>query len=66
MWKEQTVKGFVRHCEGLLTLFGLNGETAHFHLFYILSLGFPSSSAGKESTCNPVQFLGQEDPLEKG
>ena len=27
------------------------------------------SSAGKESTCNagdPVQFLGQEDPLEKG
>ena len=27
------------------------------------------SSAGKESACNagnPVQFLGQEDPLEKG
>ena len=32
-------------------------------------MGFPGSSAGKESTCNagdPVQFLGQEDPLEKG
>ena len=28
----------------------------------------PSSSAGKESACDvgdPVQFLGQEDPLEK-
>ena len=36
-----------------------------------LSLGFPDSSAGKKSTCNamketPVQFLGQEEPLEKG
>ena len=32
-------------------------------------LDFPGGSAGKESTCNagdPVQFLGQEDPLEKG
>ena len=32
-------------------------------------LGFPSSSAGKESACNagdPVLFLGREDPLEKG
>ena len=31
--------------------------------------GFPDSSVGKESTCNagdPVQFLGSEDPLEKG
>ena len=31
--------------------------------------GFPDSSVGKESTCNagdPVQFLGQEDLLEKG
>ena len=31
--------------------------------------GFPGSSAGKESACNAgdplVQFLGQEDPLEK-
>ena len=29
----------------------------------------PSSSAGKESACDvgdPVQFLGQEDPLKKG
>ena len=32
-------------------------------------LGFPGSSAGKESICNagdPIQFLGWEDPLEKG
>ena len=32
-------------------------------------LGFPGGSAGKESTCNAgdlIQFLGQEDPLEKG
>ena len=32
-------------------------------------MGFPCSSAGKESACNaemPVQFLSQEDPLEKG
>ena len=31
--------------------------------------GFPDSSVGKESTFNAgylVQFLGQEDPLEKG
>ena len=31
--------------------------------------GFPHSSVGKESACkagDPVQFLGQEDPLEKG
>ena len=30
--------------------------------------GFPGSSAGKESACNPtlVGFLGGEDPLEKG
>ena len=30
---------------------------------------FPGSSVGKESTCSagdPIQFLGQEDPLEKG
>ena len=34
-----------------------------------LSLGFPGSSAGKESDCNagnPVWFLGQEDLPEKG
>ena len=32
-------------------------------------LGFPCGLTGKESTCNAgdlVQFLGQEDPLEKG
>ena len=32
-------------------------------------MGFPSSSAGKESTCSaedPGLILGQEDPLEKG
>ena len=31
--------------------------------------GFPGSSTGKESTSNeetPVQFLGREDPLQKG
>ena len=36
-------------------------------IFY--TLGFPDSSVGKEYACNaedPVQFLGQEDPLEKG
>ena len=30
---------------------------------------FPDSSVGKESTCSkgdPIQFLGWEDPLEKG
>jgi len=38
------------------------------HLLTILQkAGY--SSVGKESACNagdPVQFLGQEDPLEKG
>ena len=32
-------------------------------------VGLPEGSVGKESTCNagdPVRFLGQEDPLEKG
>ena len=31
-------------------------------------LGFPDSSVGKESSNagDPVQFLGREDPLEKG
>ena len=32
-------------------------------------MGFPGSLAGEESTCNagnPVQYLGQEDPPEKG
>ena len=32
-------------------------------------MGFPDRSVGRESACNagdPVQFLGREDPLEKG
>ena len=34
---------------------------------YFCFIGSPHSSIGKESTCNAgVQFLGQEDPLEKG
>ena len=48
-----------------------------FQLKFILAIicippfnhwGFPGSSSGKESACSagdPVQFLGQEDPLEK-
>ena len=34
-----------------------------------MPLGFPESSVGKESPAmqgTPVQFLGREDPLEKG
>ena len=34
-----------------------------------ISIGFPGGSDGKESACDagdPAQFLGQEDPLEKG
>ena len=37
--------------------------------FVHLYQGFPDGSVGKESTCNAetwVQFLGQEDLLEKG
>ena len=40
-----------------------------FLILVCYAMGFPSSSAGKESVCNvgdPVGFLGQEDPLEKG
>ena len=41
------------------------------HLVETIEVGFPSSSAGKESKCNAgeetlVRFLGWEDPLEKG
>ena len=38
-------------------------------LVFHLGSCFPDSSTGKESSCNagdPVQFLGREDPLEKG
>ena len=34
-----------------------------------MCMGFPDSSVVKESACNagdPVEFLGWEDPLEKG
>ena len=50
------------------------GYTYHHHFLEVLVktsnyfTGFPNSSVGKESTCNagdPVQFLGQEDLLEK-
>ena len=37
--------------------------------WHIKTNGLPSSSVGKESTCNAgdsVRFLGPEDPLEKG
>ena len=36
---------------------------------HMVALGFPDNSVGKESACNagdPVQFLDQADPLEKG
>ena len=42
------------------------------NLKYCLKMGFPGSSDGTESVCNAgqfnswVQFLGREDPLEKG
>ena len=32
----------------------------------ILHPGFPGGSVGKESACNAIRSLGQEDPLEKG
>ena len=42
----------------------------NYYLMFILHVFcFPDSSVGKKSTCNardPVQFLGQEDLLEKG
>ena len=37
--------------------------------FYMLLMGFPGGSDGKESACNAghlVQSLGWEDPLEEG
>ena len=50
------------------------GYTYHYHFLEVLVktsnyfTGFPTSSVGKESTCNardPVRFLGQEDLLKK-
>ena len=46
----------------------LAAQSPPVHL-HPLSSGFPGGSAGKESACSaagPAQFLGQEDPLEKG
>ena len=63
--------------QGYIWLVGWKTKS-HLFIFYLsfISLFFKKafyfywgSSAGKESTCNagdPVQFLGQEDPLEKG
>ena len=39
-----------------------------FNMLFRFAMGFPGGSVGKESACNVetlVQFLGQEDPLEK-
>ena len=44
----------------------VNKTGLHYHRW---RKGLPGSSAGKESACMqeiPVQFLGQEVPLEKG
>ena len=46
-------------------------STWYHDIWYTVSryLGFPGSSVGTESPAmqeTPVQFLGQEDPLEKG
>ena len=64
------MKGFVRHCEGLLTLFWLNGETLYIFICFIL---YPLDSLVAQLVKNPpaiqetpVRFLGQEDPLGKG
>ena len=50
-------------------VFHICGQWAGAWGSYLYKWGFPDSSAGKESTCSvetPVQFLGGEDPLEKG
>ena len=43
-------------------------DNSAFFTFFILRMGFPSGSDGKESACNAgiqVRSLGSEDPLEK-
>ena len=35
-------------------------------VYFMYTMGFPDSSVGKESSWNSVQFLGQEDLVEKG
>ena len=64
------MKGFVRHCEGLLTLFWLNRETLYIFICFIF---YPLYSLVAQLVKNPptiqetpVRFLGQEDPLRKG
>ena len=45
-----------------------SAEDMSFLKILMILGGFPGSSAGKESACNAgdlVQFLSQEDPLEK-
>ena len=61
---------FIYSCR--ITVFMEGGEHRIFLCHHLephsLKLGFPDSSVGKESTCNaetPVQFLGQQNPLEK-
>jgi len=55
----------------------IHTHTQMNHFAVHLRLGFPGNSAGKESACKkkknlpamqetPFQFLGPEDPLEKG
>ena len=48
----------------------LVGDHSQLHTdTFWLGRNVPGSSAGKDPACNtgdPVQFLGQEDPLEKG
>ena len=59
--------------EASVIVLSLHCDVNFKHLIKVVttsfSMGFPDSSVGKESACNagdPVQFLGGEDPLEKG
>ena len=49
--------------------YSLSSSNSNYLYLLNVTKGFPPSSVGKESSCNaedPVQFLGWEDPLEKG
>ena len=66
------MKGFARHCEGLLTLFWLNEETLHIFICFIFYLWdslvaqlVKNPPAIQETPGSGVRFLGQEDPLGK-
>ena len=64
-----TTLPFSTTCAYSLPLFSLSNTVITILSQYSESAGFPDSSVGKETTCNAgdlVQFLGQEDPLEKG